>query len=108
MRRLIPILVTALVVAGIAYAFWPKPVPVDLERVDQGPLVVTVDEEGKTRIKERYVVSAPLAGQLRRIDLDPGDSVEAGKTLLAVIEPTDPGLLDERTLAETEARVKAA
>jgi HlyD family secretion protein len=108
MRRLIPVLVAVALVAGIAYAFWPKPIPVDMEKVEQGPLVVTVDEEGKTRIKERYIVSAPLAGQLRRIELDPGDPVAAGKTLLAVIEPTDPALLDERTLAETEARVKAA
>jgi HlyD family secretion protein len=97
-----------MIVVGLAYAFWPKPVPVDIEQVIEGPLVVTVEEEGKTRIKEKYIVSAPLAGQLRRIVLDPGDTVEAGKTLLAVIEPTNPTLLDERAVAEAEARVKAA
>lgn len=108
MRRLIPVLVGIVIVAAIVYAFWPKPIPVDIEVVETGPLVVTVEEEGRTRIKEKYIVSAPLGGQLRRIELDPGDAVEAGKTLLAVIEPTDPTLLDERALAEAEARVRAA
>jgi HlyD family secretion protein len=108
MRRLIPILLALLLIAGLTYAFWPRPVPVDLGEVVQGDLEVTVDEEGKTRIKERYTVSAPLGGRLRRIELDPGDPVETGKTLLAVIEPNDPALLDKRELAEAEARVKAA
>jgi HlyD family secretion protein len=108
MRRLLPILLALLLIAGLTYAFWPRPVPVDLGEVTQGDLEVTVDEEGKTRIKERYTVSAPLGGRLRRIELDPGDEVQAGKTLLAVIEPNDPALLDKRELAEAEARVKAA
>lgn len=108
MRRLLPILLALLLIAGLTYAFWPRPVPVDLGEVVQGDLEVTVDEEGKTRIKERYTVSAPLGGRLRRIELDPGDPVETGKTLLAVIEPNDPALLDKRELAEAEARVKAA
>ncbi len=69
---------------------------------------VTIDEDGKTRIKERYVVSAPLAGRLLRIDKDPGDEVVAGETLLATIEPSDPDLLNPRELAEAEARMKAA
>jgi HlyD family secretion protein len=108
MRRLIPIVVALAIAAAIAYAFWPKPLPVDFEPVSAGPMTVTVDEEGKTRIKERYIVSAPLGGQLQRIELDPGDPVKTGETLLAVIEPTDPALLDSRTIAETEARVKAS
>jgi len=108
MRRLLPILLTLLLAAGMTYAFWPRPVPVDLGEVVQGDLEVTVDEEGKARIKERYTVSAPLGGRLRRIELDPGDPVETGKTLLAVIEPNDPALLDKRELAEAEARVKGA
>lgn len=107
MRKAIPVLVALGIAAALAYAFWPKPLPVDIETVSQGPLTVTVDEEGKTRIKERYIVSAPLAGQLRRITLDPGDAIEAGKTLLAVIEPGDPALLDDRAIAEAEARVRA-
>lgn len=108
LRRVVPLLAGLLVVAGLVYAFWPKPLPVDFESVVEGPMEVTVDEEGKTRIRERYVVSATLAGRLRRIELDPGDPVVAGQTLLAVIEPSAPSLLDARTLAEVQARVKAA
>jgi len=108
MRKAIPIAVGLAVVAAILYALWPKPVPVDFDSVARGPMEVTVDEEGKTRIKERYVVSAPLAGRLRRIELKAGDRVEAGKTVVAVIEPGDPALLDVRSRAEAVARVKAA
>lgn len=94
--------------ALLAYSFWPRPVEVDVAQASRGSLRVTVDEDGKTRIKERYVVSAPLAGRLQRIGLRAGDPVTAGETLLAVIEPGDPALLDERSRAECEARVKAA
>lgn len=108
MRRVGPVMIGAALIGALGYAFWPKPLPVDIESVERGPMEVTVDEEGKTRIKERYMVSAPLAGRLRRIVLDPGDEVVAGETLLAVIEPNDPALLDARSLAEATARVKAA
>lgn len=108
MRNLVWIAIGGAVLAAVGYALWPKPVLVDLTRVSTGPMQVTVDEEGKTRIKERYKVSSPLAGQLRRIELDPGDPVQASVTLLAVIEPSDPDLLDARSRAEARARVKAA
>lgn len=100
--------VLGLAVAGTVYALWPKPVDVDLADVSIGPLKVTVDEDGQTRIKERYTVSSPVAGQLVRISLDPGDDIQAGVTLLATLQPTDPNLLDARQVAETEARVNAA
>jgi HlyD family secretion protein len=107
-RRLLPITVAVAVVGAVVYAFLPQPVRVDLARVTRGPLAVSVDERGKTRIKDRYVVSSPLAGRLLRIELLPGDGVETGKTVVAVIEPGDPALLDPRAVAEAEARVKAA
>jgi HlyD family secretion protein len=107
-RRLLPISVMAVVVAGVVYAFLPQPVRVDLSKVTRGALAVSVNERGKTRIKDRYVVSSPLAGRLLRIELLPGDSVETGKTVVAVIEPGDPALLDPRAVAEAEARTKAA
>ena len=69
---------------------------------------VTVDQDGKTRIHDKYVVSAPLNGRILRIRCGPGDEVEAGKTLLTMIEPRDPELLDARSIAQAEARVKAA
>jgi HlyD family secretion protein len=108
-RKLLwPIVAALAVTALVVYAFLPARVEVDAARVERGPLLVTVDREGKTRVREGYVVSAPLAGRTQRIELHPGDRVEEGKTLLAVIEPGDPALLDPRTRAEAEARVRAA
>jgi HlyD family secretion protein len=69
---------------------------------------VTVNEEGRTRVRDRFVVSAPLPGRMQRIELEPGDPVVAGKTVVARFQPTDPTLLDVRTRAELEARLKAA
>ncbi len=90
------------------WVFRPPPVEVDVAQVVRGPLEVTVAEDGKTRIRERYIVSAPLAGELLRVGLRAGDDVRAGETLLAAIEPGDPSLLDSRARAEADARVKAA
>jgi HlyD family secretion protein len=95
------------VLAGLVYAFLPRPVAADVARATRGPLRVTVDEEGKTRIRNRYVVAAPLAGRLLRVHLKAGNAVAAGD-VLAVLEPTDPAFLDARAHAEVEARVKAA
>src|SRR5437868_6258799 len=102
------LVVAAIIVAGLAYAFLPQPVEVDLVKVERGTVRVTVDQEGKTRIHDKYVVSAPLSGRILRITMRPGDKVEAGKTLLTMIEPRDPELLDARSIAQAEARVKAA
>lgn len=107
-RRLLSVLAIVVVLAAIGYGLIPEPVEVDLATIEIGTVRVTVDEDGKTRIRERYVVSAPLAGRLLRIDLDPGDEVRAGETMLATIEPRDPELLDARAIAQAEARVKAA
>jgi len=108
LRRLLPITVGLAVIVAIVYAFLPQPVRVDLGTVTSGPLQVAIEQQGKTRIKDRYVVSSPLAGRLLRIELRAGDLVEAGRTIIATIEPGDPALLDPRARAEAEARVKAA
>jgi HlyD family secretion protein len=107
-RRLITILFVLGVVGAIVYGLIPAPIEVDLATLQRGSIRVTVDQDGKTRIREKYVVSAPLAGRLLRIELEPGDAVIAGKSLLASIEPRDPELLDARSIAQAEARVKAA
>jgi len=108
-KRKLGIAAAGLVLAGaLIYLFWPAPVDVDVAPAVRGPLLVTVDREGKTRVRERYVVSAPLAGRLRRIELHPGDMVKEGETVLAVIEPVDPSLLDARARAEAEAKENAA
>jgi HlyD family secretion protein len=108
-KRKLGLAAAGLVLAGaLGYLFWPAPVDVDVAPVVRGPLLVTVDREGKTRVRERYVVSAPLAGRLRRTELHAGDMVKEGETVLAVIEPVDPALLDARARAEAEAKESAA
>lgn len=107
-RSLPWILGAVLSALALTYAFWPSPIRVEIVRVTQGPMMVTVDEDGKTRVKERYIVSAPVAGLLARVKLHVGDKVEANETVIATIEPTNPTLLDARAVAEAESRVKAA
>lgn len=102
------VLVGVALIAAIGYSFVAVPLDVDLAIVERGDVRVTVDEDGKTRIREKYVVSTPLSGRLLRINMDPGDPVAAGETLLATIEPRDPELLDARAIAQAEARVRAA
>jgi HlyD family secretion protein len=96
---------TVLTVAAglISLGFVPKPVPVVIGKVERRPLEVTVDESGKTRIRARYVVSAPVVGNLARLVLRAGDAVEEG-AVLAEISPVSPGLLDQRTRSEAVAR----
>ena len=95
------------VAAGLGYGFMPRAVPVDLAEVTRAPLTVTVEEEGKTRVTERYTVSAPVAGYVRRIDLKAGESVAAGQAL-AVIEPARAVALDPRSRAQAQAQASAA
>lgn len=107
-QRVLMIFLILIVVAAVVLAMLPTPVAVDLAEIRTGPLVVPVTDDGQTRIRERYVVSAPLTGRLIRIALDPGDEVIAQETLLTSIEPTNASLLDPRAMAEAEARVRAA
>jgi HlyD family secretion protein len=106
-RRLTPYAIVAGLIAAIVAGFWPKPISVEVGAVIRSPLVVSVFEEGKTRIRHRYIISPPVAGFLSRVELRPGASIRRGETVLAVIEPQMSGFLDARGLAEAEARVKA-
>jgi len=83
LRRLLPWLSALTLVALIVAGLWPKPVVVEIARVTTGPLRVTINEEGKTRIKQRYLVAAPVAGYLRRIPWKAGAEVTLNETLLA-------------------------
>lgn len=102
--RWLPYALAAGLVALIILGLRPQPAPVEIARVVSGPLRATVSEEGKTRIKQRYVVAAPVSGQLRRIAFKPGAAVEAGVTVVAVIDPLPASPLDERNRALAEAR----
>ncbi len=91
----------------LAWAFAPRPVDVEVAKVTAGAFEVTIDEDAKTRLTERYVVSAPLAGRLARITLREGDAV-AADAVVATLTPVMSPMLDERTTRELGARVEAA
>jgi len=102
------VLISAAVVAGLlALALWPRTVPVDVGTVTRGALVVTVDDEGMTRVRDRFVVSSPVGGRVLRIELEPGDPVKRGQVIARVRAEAAP-LLDERTRAEAQAAVERA
>lgn len=97
--------------AGIAVLVWSlreRPVLVDITSVREAPMKVTIREEGTTRVRDVYTVSAPIAGHLSRTVIEEGDHVVAGKTVVAAIHPLDPPLLDRRTEAELLAARDAA
>lgn len=101
------IILTAGVVAAIVYGYRPQPVAVEMTPMVKGPLRITVEEEGKTRVVNRYVVSAPVEGYAERIALKVGDSVAAGQIICWIRAPHAP-VLDTRSRAEREARVVVA
>ena len=106
-----------LVLAGVIGFAWPRPIPVDLATTAEGPLLVTIDEEARTRVRHVYTVSAPVAGKVLRIShpsgekgvsLHIGDVVVANETVLAVMQPVSPSFLDVRTRQELKAALSAA
>ena len=103
-RRWLPYAGAVVLVALIVAGLWPRPLPVETARATIGTLRATVNEEGKTRIKQRYLVSAPVTGHLRRIPFKAGAEVRAGETVLAVIDPVSPTLLDLRTRTAAYAK----
>ena len=98
---------TAVLVLGLVWAFAPRPLAVELAPVVLGHFETTIDEDGKTRLTDRYVVSAPLAGRLARITLKEGDAVSVDMPL-AQLSSVLPSMLDERTLREFRARAEGA
>ena len=101
------IVLAIIIAAALAWGFWPAPVLVEVAVVAAAPLRVSVEEEGQTRVKDRFVISAPVAGYLQRIQLDVGDRVTQDQ-VLAVMEPLRPEVLDPRSRARAEAQVAAA
>lgn len=99
----------ALGLAGaLAWALWPQPLAVDLAVVARGPLRVTVAAEGVTRVREPYAITAPISGNVGRSPVEVGDQVVQGQTVLAVIHPAEPALMDARSRAQAEAAVTEA
>jgi HlyD family secretion protein len=106
-KRILLALLVAALLGGLTMAFRPQPALVEVAEVTRGHFEQVIEDDGKTRVRERYVVSAPLAGKLQRITLKAGDAVTAGM-VLAVIDPSSPALLDARTERELTERVGAA
>lgn len=101
-----------LALAAVAGLVWmlmaPEPVPVDTAAVSRGPMEVTVNADGTTRIREVYEVSAPVGGRALRSPVKVGDAVTANDTVVAVVRPGAPAFLDLRSRGQAEAAVKEA
>ena len=108
MKRILGAFVLGLGAAALIWFAWPRPIPVDLATVSRGPMEVTVDDEGKTRVRDIYTVSAPLAGMVLRVPGHVGDQVKANDTVIAVMQPTIPGFHDVRSHQELQAALVAA
>ncbi len=107
-KRILGIFAIVAVVGAIVYALMPAPVGVDIAVIGRGPLEVTVDEEGVAQIRDIFRVSAPIAGKLNRIPVHVGDTVSPHGMAIASIQPTEPSLLDARTMRELQAAADAA
>ncbi len=108
MKRLGLLALALVVIAGFYLAMREQPIAVDIVQISAGPMKVTIDEEGETRVKDVYAVSSPIAGYLDRTTLDEGEAVRANETVIASIHPLDPPFLDQRTRAELTAAAEAA
>lgn len=106
-RGLLALIVLA-AVGALYYAMREKPVAVDVAEIKTGPMAVTILQEGKTRVKDVYTIHTPISGQMLRTELDEGDAVEAGKSIVARILPAASALLDPRTKVELKASRDAA
>lgn len=100
--------VVAALAVTLALLVAPRPVTVEVGAAVKGPIAESVADQGYARVREAYVVAAPVSGRLRRVDLHVGDRVTAGETLVARIEPASADLLDPRTRAQAQAGVAAA
>jgi len=99
---------SALVAGFLLYAFWPRALQVDIGDVEQGPMILAIQDEAKTRVRDAYVVSAPVAGRLMRVEVEPGDAVAAGESIVARMRPANPSVLDVRTEERARASVESA
>ena len=105
--RLLIGLILAVLALAIFFAMRTPPIDVDVAAVTKGPMLVTINDEGETRVRDMFVISAPINGRLMRINLDAGDPVIAGQTVVARIMPAQPDFLNSRNEAETRAQIQS-
>ena len=104
-RKLIPWMFVTVIAALITAGLWPKPIAVEAGTVCRSALTVSILEEGKTRVRNRYVISVPVSGKMQRVTLKAGDAVKANETVITLIQPIDAPLLDPRARMQAEAAV---
>lgn len=107
-KRILILIVFAGVIGGFVWLMWPQPKLVDVAKVSVGNFEVTVDEEGVNRIREIYVISAPVSGQVGRSPVEVGDKVVASVTPVTTVRPSAPVMIDARTRLQLIASVEAA
>tara|TARA_R110002110_G_C13470525_1_gene720922 strand:- start:33807 stop:35036 length:1230 start_codon:yes stop_codon:yes gene_type:complete len=107
-RTVISLASAAVILLGLTFAFWPRPTMVDIGEVTRGLMRVTIDEEGRTRVHDAYVLSTPVAGRLQRVEVLPGDAVVRNETIVARMLPSNPDALDIRTREQALTAVTAA
>jgi HlyD family secretion protein len=98
----------AALVATLVWALWPQPMQVDLAPVTRGPMQGAIMAQGVTRVRNPYAITAPITGATTRAPVEVGDRVIAGETVVAVIQPSDPALMDARARAQADAAVAEA
>lgn len=108
MRKLGIALAGVALLGALVWALWPQPQQVDLAGVTRGPMQGTLMAQGVTRVKSHYTITAPITGNATRSPVEVGDQVVAGRSVVAVIQPADPGLMDIRTRAQAEAAIDEA
>jgi HlyD family secretion protein len=107
-KRLGWVALAVVCLAAVAYGFWPDPVPVDTAVIERGDIIVSVEDEGVSQVREVYRVSSPIAGTVQRSPVDVGDKVVKGQSVVASIRPMVPAFLDARSVQMGEATIKSA
>lgn len=108
LRKLALVAVGVALLGALVWALWPQPQPVDLATVTRGPMQGTILAQGVTRVRAPYAIAAPITGSVTRSPVEVGDHVLAGETVVAVIQPAAPALMDARSRAQAEAAVVEA
>ncbi|MAA87562.1 MAG: RND transporter [Haliea sp.] len=107
-RTVISLTTAAVVILALGFAFWPRPTMVDMGEVTRGTMRVTINEEGRTRVHDAYILSTPLTGRLQRVEVLPGDAVVHNRTVVAQMLPSNPDSLNIRTREQARTEVTAA